>query len=90
VVPAFRASAGVPLLLVAQSNAQDLGARLLCEMKRKTAPTAAYIQDTLARCKAKLCSNMAFFGELGLVEIFRAFLEVCAGILPVLVEKNLV
>ncbi len=77
-------------LLARECYARDIGAADLCEIERHAAPTAADVEDALARLDEELCRDMALLGELRLVERCALALEIGAGILPILIEKKLI
>ena len=59
-------------------------------MQRKAAPSAADIEHALAWRKAKLPGYMPLFRKLGLLQRFGPRFEICAGVLLVLVQKQVV
>ena len=76
------------MLLLRQRDAGDARRGQLGEILRKTAPAAPDVEHALARLDQKLRRQMAFLGELGIVERLARCLEVAAAILPVGVEEE--
>ena len=77
-------------LLARQGDARDFGAADAGEIKREAAPAAADIKHAIALFDHQLGGDMALLCELRFVERRGAVLEIGAGILQVVVEKEFV
>ena len=78
------------VLLDGKGKAGDLDIAFLGEIEREPAPAAADIEDALSGLEQQLGGEMALLVELRRLEIVVGPAEIGAGILPVLVEEELV
>src|SRR5712691_3567559 len=76
------------MLLLRQRDADDVRAAMLGEIERKPAPAAADFEHAPARRDQELRREVAFLGELGVIERLVAGLEIGAAVLPVGVEEQ--
>src|SRR5207249_486546 len=79
----LRAGARESVLLLRQRDPGDARAAMLGEIERKPTPAAADVEHALVRRDQELGREMAFLGELGVVERLAAGLEIAAAVLPV-------
>src|ERR1700730_18347058 len=83
-----RAPVGERVLLSGKSDPGDTCAANVREVKRKPAPAAADIEHALILRNEKLCREMAFLGELRVIERLTGVLEIGAAVLAVGVQKE--
>ena len=63
---------GIRYLILAQSDAQHLDAILSSRVKRQAAPTAADVQQAVARLEPQLAADVFQFALLRGIKVFRA------------------
>ncbi len=76
-------------LLLAQRDPGDLDIAGLRHIHRHATPSGTDLQHALTRLEQKLGGNMALLGQLRLVQPNAGRIEIGAGILPVLVQKEI-
>lgn len=81
---------GISQLLGRKGEPGHLDVVLAGEVKRKSAPTGADVENLRARLEQELGGDVAFFIELGGVQVFRSGAEIGATVLPVGIEKKII
>jgi hypothetical protein len=76
------------VLFCRQGDPQNLRALVPCERERRAAPATADIENVHARFEQKLAGDMVLLDGLDLLQLGIRGPEVCAGILPVIVQKR--
>ncbi|MNN36494.1 hypothetical protein D3C81_1503930 [compost metagenome] len=75
-------------LLAAEGDAVDLGTELTGGKARQPTPAATDVQQPLTGLQTQLAAQVTQFGLLGSIQVFRAGLEVGAGIDHVTVQPQ--
>ena len=84
----LRARARKRKLLLRERDAGDLRAAHLAKVEPEAAPARADVEHARSRLDQELRSQMAFLGELGVVERLVGLLEIGAAVLAVGIEKE--
>ncbi len=77
-----------PLLFGGQGYAGYGYVEILCEKKPHPPPATTDIEDMLTFIEQQLCRDMTFLGFLGFFEACVGVLEIGAGILQVIIQKE--
>lgn len=85
----LRTVARNPQLLFAERDARDLDAGAFGKIHGHPTPTGPDFQHAMACLRHKLCRDMSLLGNLRFVETDAGRVEVGAGVLPVLVQKQI-
>lgn len=77
-------------LFLREGDSRDFNTMLLCQGQSKSSPPRTDIKNLLPRMEQKLGGEMAFFQFLAFLKCFIPSSEIAAGVLPVLIEEEVI